>query len=314
MGFFDLGRKAKRAASVPVAPLTDPAFGGPSPLDLHPRSASLSAAPGPTPPKAPSGHAPTTTTHAPTQPHACGPTPWNGGGPAGQLLAYPPQQSLVPYQPAGHPPAGWGAPWPHPPPGGPHHCPQAHWPQQPIVVNQHYYLMPAAAGGPAPGPAGGGADDGRQKSKMSLGKLNLGSVVNMVAHEVLPPSLDVNCCGAAQLFSQSAALYDDLSAKFNDMMTGIETDRFKGREADIIHIAPPPGYVFPNVSAAPPGHPLAGPVHVDGPADRKETRPKGADLSKGQATTAAVFSGSLFSKVDMYANSRLPLKLPPFKV
>lgn len=95
-------------------------------------------------------------------------------------------------------------------------------------------------------------------------------------------------------------LYSDVCSRFDDVVTLIDREEYAGHEADILLTTeemtqPPPlsdrslGFSkrWPSL---PPKYPDAGPLRA----------------------TTAVVSGKYFSKVELYANSKLPLALPPF--
>ncbi len=114
-------------------------------------------------------------------------------------------------------------------------------------------------------------------------------------------------CGG-QLVSQSNALVDEISDRLNHVLTMIDQGGCDGRERDIL--AWQPGYV-------PYQPPPAEPPHTSD--KRASSRPRRKSHSKehpkGQTTAAAaVVSGSFFAKVELYANSRLPMNLPPLKL
>ncbi|KAI0517572.1 Alpha/Beta hydrolase protein [Xylaria bambusicola] len=202
------------------------------------------------------------------------------------------------------PPYGWN----HSRPGGPpshipHHSQDSRY-YPPIIVNQHYYLSPPLPPRPSnvyPSGAGSG----------SLSKLNLGSTADLiqlptnVINQIVDDGLPRWHAYGTQLINQGAALYDQISSKFDDVMTLIDRDKFSGNEKDLFI------YQQPDHATSPP------------PPDarHRSANPKGGhgkknkDLPKGQASTAvaSAITGVYFTKVDLYANSRLPLDLPAFR-
>ncbi len=132
--------------------------------------------------------------------------------------------------------------------------------------------------------------------------VNIGSVVPYAAHLGLfdgPPPWQAVV--PADLLNQTAAMVDQIAGRFNDVMTSIDRESFSGNEGDL--------YGYP--PAASPDPP---PAQV---ADRgvKPTK-KGRDAPKGQTTAvaASMVSGNYFAKVELYANSRLPMHLPSLKL
>jgi len=173
----------------------------------------------------------------------------------------------------------------------------------PIVVNQHHYYL-----GPAPP-----SPTGEQASASPPSKLNLGSVLDL-AKEICPnngvlQTLDNNLpalqeCGT-QLINQTAALVDQISDRFNDVMTLIDGDRYVGNERDLFAWQP-------SQSHAPSPSSVTTVAHA--PKSKPKSRTK--DQPKGQTTAvaASVISGSFFAKVELYANSKLPLDLQPLRL
>lgn len=197
------------------------------------------------------------------------------------------------FQPAGllPPPPGWSP------------QPQQGQPYGPLVVNQHYYLSPPPPfQQPQPQHGGGG----------TLSKLNLGSVVDLAEglcpRTGLPQLFDDGLPSwhnyRTQILNQGAALYDQISSRFDDVVTLIDRDRYVGSEKHNVPHQP--------VMTTPP--PAPSPA---GRGSEKVTKKSYArNQPKGQTTALAtsVMSDSYFAKVDLYANSRLPMHLPPFKL
>ncbi|KAL2131858.1 hypothetical protein VTI74DRAFT_4546 [Chaetomium olivicolor] len=215
-----------------------------------------------------------------------------------------PYQQPAPFQPAGFLPAppGWN---PGPQPHSPYHHRGAY---PPIVVNQHYYYL---------GPSPPQAPSHSHTANTPLGKLNLGSAVDL-AKEIcqgtcIPKLLDEACdaiprwhsCGT-QLVHKSNALVDEISDHFDSVLTMIDQGAYNGKEQDIFAWQP-----------AQPQTPLAlsGAQIVEKGLSKASKKRHGKDHAKGQTTAAAAaVSESFFAKVDRYANSRLPMTLPPLKL
>jgi hypothetical protein len=128
-----------------------------------------------------------------------------------------------------------------------------------------------------------------------------GSPIPQLLDEVLP---SWHGCGG-QLVRQGNGLVDEISHRFDNVLTMIDQGGYDGREHDIFAWQP---------TQAPPQPRSEVMVDEKGPpkASRKSQR---KENPKGQTTAAAaVVSGSVFAKVDYYANSRLPLNLPPLKL
>lgn len=110
----------------------------------------------------------------------------------------------------------------------------------------------------------------------------------------------------AQILDRSAAFYDRLSATFNDVMTSIDRDAYSGDEKDLFSWQSEP-CIAPSQ-----------PTHRE-PTDRnltnKPKKPGPRDKPKGTATVATCLIGAnCFAKVELYANSRLPLDLPALRL
>lgn len=193
--------------------------------------------------------------------------------------------------------------------------------QQPIVVNQYYlgHQVPAThrqAYGCA-----------TTNSVVSIGN----SVVNM-ANECLPASLQVRHLPhpfddglpawhgyGSQLLNQGAAACDQLGQRLNSVLTLIDGDQCKGNERELFTLNPVnPVGVPPQTPKTDVSKKVARPSSKSGDKSLKRpSRTNSSDKnSKGQSTAiaATVATGDYFSKVDMYANSKLPMDLPPLKL
>ncbi|CAK7224510.1 hypothetical protein SBRCBS47491_005576 [Sporothrix bragantina] len=184
-------------------------------------------------------------------------------------------------------------------PSAPPYPPQSYYQPPNIVVNQHYYIAAPPLSN-IPETASEKVSTAATASK-GISRFHLGSVVNL-ATDLLPMGVPhffddrpapwhVQIPGTT-LLNQGAALYDQVSSKFDRVMTAIDCDRYVGNEGELLSYGP----------TAPP----AGP-HVPG------NKP---DYHKGQTTgvVTSMISGNYFAKVDLYANSKLPLNLPPMKL
>ncbi|KAK4446873.1 mono and diacylglycerol lipase [Podospora aff. communis PSN243] len=209
---------------------------------------------------------------------------------------------LPPPQPIGLLPAppGWVPQSPTP-----HYQQPASYPA-PIVVNQHHYYLGQAPPSQAP--------DQSPLSGSPPSKLNLGSVLDLAKEACNPKNLDSNVacntlqeCGT-QLLNQSAALYDQISDRFNDIMTLIDGDRYVGNEKDL--------FAWQSAQSAQPASPSPTfAVTTEKGGSKSKPKPRPRDHPKGQTSAAAaVISGSFFAKVELYANSKLPMDLPPLRL
>ncbi|KAI1749712.1 alpha/beta-hydrolase [Xylaria castorea] len=183
------------------------------------------------------------------------------------------------------------------------HCPS-------IVVNQHYYLHPPSHPHYHPPNVSTSRDGGFNLSLLKLSStsdLTQGptNIVNQFVDDGLPRW---HAYGT-QLINQSAALYDRISCRFDDVMTLIDRDKFVGYENELFSYQQP---VQASASSADVIHHPA----ISKGSERKKDKKKGKNAPKGQtsAVAAMLITNVYFAKVDLYANSKLPLDLPPFRV
>ncbi|KAI0117861.1 alpha/beta-hydrolase [Nemania sp. FL0031] len=218
----------------------------------------------------------------------------------------PPYLSWNPSRPA-HP-VGTPAPAPAP------HCSQGPRQYPPIIVNQHYYLHPPPPQ-PQPGPrehasnpyptSGGGHTSSRLKLGSTSNLIQLPTdVVDQIFDDGLPRWHEYG----TQLINQGAALFDQISTQFDNVMTLIDRDKFTGNEDDLF-VYQQPSHVSSSHSSDM-SDPSTVPRGGQGKKKSKETTPKG----QTSAIAASLTTIGYFAKVDLYANSKLPFDLPPFRV
>lgn len=211
-------------------------------------------------------------------------------------------------QPAGYlsAPPGWNGAS-SPPPPYPYQHQQAQ--QAPVVVNQHYYLL-------AP-PTSNGNIQTHQGNPVPLSKLIIGSAVNL-ADQLMPgvvPALlndGLNLRGGQcnQFAGPGAAAMNQIGDCFNDVLTQIDRDRCAGNERNLFTYRPDSASDSSSSSTE-----VATRGQLGKPKKTQSSH-KGHDAPKGQTTAvaASVLSGNYFAKVELYANSRLPMNLPPLKL
>lgn len=127
-----------------------------------------------------------------------------------------------------------------------------------------------------------------------------------VVHQVIDDGLPRWHCHASQLLNQTAALYDQIQTKFNEVMTSIDCERFSGHEGDLFQYQSTPS----QVSSTPSPPVTAGDKSRTKKKGKKDTTPKGQTT----AVVSSLAQGGYFAKVDLYANSRLPDNLPPLRL
>lgn len=147
----------------------------------------------------------------------------------------------------------------------------------------------------------------------ALTKLALGSAVD-IANQVLPAFFDDGLPAwhgqATQFLNQGAAAVDQIYDRFNDVMTLIDRDRYAGNEKDLFTIKPAQA-TEPNPPPVVTGNGSRGLV---GKAKKSSSKEHNNSKAQTCALAANVISGGYFAKVEMYANSRLPMNLPPLKL
>ena len=194
----------------------------------------------------------------------------------------PAPETCAPQPPAGAPP-----PYPHP---HPHQRPC-----QPIVVNQYYLSsLPDAAAITA------------KKSMRTLDKLgdSVAYLANDMVTDVVPQAYGDSLTGwqtyGTQVVNQTAAMVDQISSRLNDIMTMIDGEQLSGHERDL--------FTYQPIQAPQP-------TSRANPPPKPKTK-KGDKNAKGQSSEAmaTTVSGGYFSKVNLYANSRLPRDLPPLRL
>lgn len=179
------------------------------------------------------------------------------------------------------------------PPGAP--PPYPHQPQcQPIVVNQYYLpSLPDAATITA------------KKSMRTLDKLgdSVAYLANDMVGDVIPQAYGDSLTGwqtyGTQVVNQTAAMVDQITSRLNHIMTMIDGEQVSGHERDLFTYQP---------VAQPPQSSRSSPPSK--PKTKKDKNTRGQP-SEAIATTV---SGGYFSKVNLYANSRLPRDLPPLRL
>ncbi|KND89357.1 hypothetical protein TOPH_05964 [Tolypocladium ophioglossoides CBS 100239] len=185
-------------------------------------------------------------------------------------------------------PSGWGPPAPGATPGAQF--------QPPVVVN-HYYIGACQPQYQQP-------QQGIQGGSSSLGRWT-GPMVGLDRSDGL----------YTPLHGSTDAVYDDICTRFDDVISLIDRERYAGDESDLFmcQSAPQPSRSQHNLLASPPPNQPSSTDRSWKKQSSEKRLPSHTDTRKLQKSdvAAAVVSGNYFSKVDFYANSRLPLNLPP---
>ncbi|KAK4233523.1 mono and diacylglycerol lipase [Achaetomium macrosporum] len=224
----------------------------------------------------------------------------------GQHPGISPRPQPPPFQTAGllPPPSGWhGGVQPPTAYQTAYQQPGAY---PPIILNQHHYYLGAQP--PVQTPA-------RLHPTNTPGStLDLGSVVDL-AKEVWQGSGIPRLVGDAlpvrqgcgdQLVNQGNALVHEISTRLDGVLTMIDQGGYDGKEEDIYAWQP---------TEAPTHSPPPGVHRGERGLYRTGRKSHGKDRPKGHPTAASEgVSGSIFARVDHYANSRLPMNLPPLRL
>ncbi|UNI17764.1 hypothetical protein JDV02_004084 [Purpureocillium takamizusanense] len=199
------------------------------------------------------------------------------------------QQQFPPWSANGYDPSSWAGSAPAPAP--------AHY-QWPVGESQEYYNNTAAYPGPPQ-------------------EAHHGSVQNLSAHPHQHPGTWATSMVHLPVPSSSGpptSQQNDMGSRFDDLMTLIDREGYAGDETDLFLLQQPqpsPGNPDSGTSDRPRSSRRTSP---HGHAQRPNSRRGGERRLDTSDVAATVLSGTYFSKVDLYANSRLPLDLPPFAV
>ncbi|TVY40941.1 hypothetical protein LOCC1_G006394 [Lachnellula occidentalis] len=141
-----------------------------------------------------------------------------------------------------------------------------------------------------------------QKAGNAVSRLNLSSMSNLLDQGVpqyVPGAKYINNGGLAgtQYLNQGAALCDLISSKFDTVITLIDGDKFNGDEREFV--------VHENAQQMWPQAPES---------DRSLMRGGKTNGMVNHSVSNSLIGANYFSKVDLYANSRLPPNLPPMKL
>lgn len=161
------------------------------------------------------------------------------------------------------------------------------WTQAPLIVNQHYYITP-------------NPPDCRYQQQSPYGLKGLATSVIDLAKDAVAEKDGLapwQTAGALQLVNNTLTAADDLCRRFDQVMTLIDRERMAGDENKLFSCS---GMELT---------PMLDPVPEKAVARRskKDRRAR----SEGADAAMSVVSGTYFSKVELYANSRLPSDLPP---
>lgn len=216
-----------------------------------------------------------------------------------------PNASCPEFQPAGYlpPPQGWNSGSPPPPYSYQQQTPQ----NAPIVVNQHYYLLPSLQTD--------AISQRPQACEAASSKLNAGSAANL-AVQLKPggqpfPFDDGTLLWNGHIQQGAAEATDHMYQRFNNVMTLIDQDRYAGNEKDLFMCHPDSSSTSSStIDTTTTRGLLSKTKKSHAPSRSHHDSPKGHTT----AVAASMVSGSYFAKAELYANSRLPMNLPPLKL
>ena len=181
-----------------------------------------------------------------------------------------------------------------------HHC-------GPVIVNQHYYIN----GGHAQSSTQGGGNP-YAHSQAKFG----GSVANLARGLSAVPSCSDGLSAwydySVNLVTSTIDTCDEIAYRLNNVLTMIDGEHLKGHEMDLFSYRHPVTMTEKQqVPRREEGNP-AKKSRGRGRGRDNDTRP---DKSPATDVAASVVRGNYFSKVEQYANSKLPKSsLAPFAV
>lgn len=185
----------------------------------------------------------------------------------------------------------------------------------PVVVNQHYYLN---AEPPLPPRPGNLAHQPYSYPYVAGPAKFSESMQNLSRNAAAVPSCDDGLSAwygySTNLLTSTVTAFDEVSARLNHVLTLIDVEHLKGHEMDLFACRQPTlgsGYhgAWGGAEDAT--------VRANG-GDRDRHRGRSSDKNKGKESTTdlanSVVQGNYFSKVELYANAKLPRDLAPFAV
>lgn len=147
-----------------------------------------------------------------------------------------------------------------------------------------------------------------KKNQSSLDKIS-DSVVGItkdVAQDVFPQLYDESVSAwqtyGPQLVNSTVAMVDQITSSFDRIMTMIDIDKIDRNDRDLLAGQLPQQSMEVSKRA------------LDQPKSRSKTDKAYHPKVQTTGVASAVVSGGYFAKVDMYANSRLPLDMPSLKL
>jgi hypothetical protein len=194
----------------------------------------------------------------------------------------------------------------HSPPLPPPHCPVSH--SQTQIIPYRYPQAPAHPSSTYLPPY---APQSSSLSEQTYGQQNKWSSCQNLPNTLTRPCQVVNATvnRTTEYLNRGAALCDQVASKFNDVISLMDEETFAGNEQDLrlTYYQSPPSSP-PQLAAQPATR--GGPSKALVPA-RKHVASRSGDVPFNQK---ALTTTNVFDKAALYANSRLPSDLPPFRV
>jgi hypothetical protein len=176
-----------------------------------------------------------------------------------------------------------------------------------VIVNQHYYINGQHAQSST---QGGGNPYAHNQAKFG------GSVANLARGLSAVPSCSDGLSAwygySANLVTSTISTCDEIAYRLNNVLTMIDGEHLKGHEMDLFSYRHP---VAVTEKQQLPRREEGKPAKKSRGRDRDRDKDTRANKSPATDVAATVVRGNYFSKVDQYANSKLPKSsLAPFAV
>jgi len=181
-----------------------------------------------------------------------------------------------------------------------------HYNCAPVIVNQHYYLN-----APPPQHHQQDAHNGLTPYAGPSGNGFTGSLVNLTKEVTNVPSRNDGLCAwygySTQVLGSTINTFDEISYRLNNVLTLIDNESLAGHELDL--------FACRQLMSTEPETNANSKPFKEGSKDRQRGKSKDkCKVDPAAEVAASVVRGNYFSKVELYANSKLPRDLPPFAV
>lgn len=158
-----------------------------------------------------------------------------------------------------------------------------------------------------------------QSSPPRQDAFNLGRFSNSMvdlAQDLIPTNTAALRKQLASSTNVASAAYDDIRTRFDSVMTLIDCESLSGHEKSLFLCQEPtPQNSLVPYNPQPPIEPAENTDRALGFGKKRSgDQKKKAQSSQTAHVAASVVSGNYFSKVELYANSKLPMNLPPLRL